>query len=351
MYFLAVNYHYIDKEDKYPHSGIYPLSSEKLKQQLKELGRYFTFVSQEEIVAAIIQDRPLPQMSCLVTFDDGLRCQYENALGILDALRIPAMFFVNTLPYAEQKACLVHKIHYLRANVRPEKFIAEIIKQYAKETGKDIDVLQEFDGASALRQYRYDNETEARLKFLLNNFMDYALAQRIVGSIFVELVQDERDFCRELYLTDSMLIDLSKRGYLGIHSHGHLPLKKLSQEALLADLRKCILALEDIVQRKSFIKGFSYPYGSPETVSQELSRWVADSGLGIIFGFTMERAFNRSMREPLLFARADTNDVLRGRFPGFFFNAEGKLEVVNGKFSQRREFYFDEEEKLINELV
>ena len=75
----------------------------------------------------------LPEKSCLITFDDGLKSQYENALPLLEKLKVPAIFFVNALPYAEERACLIHKVHYSRANLPPKVFRDKILNFIDRE--------------------------------------------------------------------------------------------------------------------------------------------------------------------------------------------------------------------------
>ena len=51
MQILTVNYHYI--RDIKPKTGIYPRTLAEFKSQIDELGRYYEFVSQEELIKII----------------------------------------------------------------------------------------------------------------------------------------------------------------------------------------------------------------------------------------------------------------------------------------------------------
>jgi len=82
----------------------------------------------------------------------------------------------------------------------------------------------------------------------------------------------------------------------------------------------------------------SYPYGGPGAVSLEVEQ--AARAVGLLFGFTMERAFNRSLDRPLILARADTNDVGGGKAPQFAYQ-NGEF-VVTGRFGLRRQHHFSE---------
>ena len=70
-------------------------------------------------------------------------------------------------------------------------------------------------------------------------------------------------------------------------------------------------------------------------MSRDVALACSNSGLRI--GFTMERAFNRTLKEPLLLARADTNDVPGGRRPRFQITKDG-FRIKQGFAMNRREW-------------
>ncbi|MEK7162598.1 MAG: polysaccharide deacetylase family protein, partial [Patescibacteria group bacterium] len=156
MNFLAVNYHYIDEEDRYPR-GIYPVSPARFRLQLQELGKFFKFVGQREILEALEGKKRLPENSCAITFDDGLRSQYEEALPILDEMGIPAIFFINGLPYLERRVLFVHKVHWCRAHLAPDEFLNEIRRHL------NLDSFDEASPVEIKKLYPYDNQEEAQI--------------------------------------------------------------------------------------------------------------------------------------------------------------------------------------------
>lgn len=311
MYFLAINFHYIQEENKYPFPGIYSTSVERLENQIKKLGEFFNFVGQKEILEALKEKKSLPERSCLLTFDDGLSSQYENAFFLLKKLKVPAIFFVNTLPYAEGKACLVHKIHYSRANIPPEVFLNKVLDF----TGKEIDFP---DFQELKNQYLFSDQKEARLKYLLDEYLTNSERKIIVEKIFQEVVDNEEAWCKKHYISREGLSELASHFFLGIHSHSHSCLVDSSFENLKKDFKKTLWTMSKIVDCS--LETISYPYGHGELL--EAAR--AAEFLGLKVGFTMERAFNRTLQSPLLFARIDTNDAPGGKSPIFSFD-EGEL--------------------------
>lgn len=83
MLFLSVNFHGIHEDKEFPYPGIYGTSPNRFIRQLDRIGKYFDFISQNDLARAIEGNGKLPDRCCLITFDDGLKSQYANALPIL----------------------------------------------------------------------------------------------------------------------------------------------------------------------------------------------------------------------------------------------------------------------------
>src|SRR5205814_1209504 len=120
---LAVGYHYVAAEPPRDPRAIFPVTAAGLAVQLELIGRSFEFVSRDELLAAVGGEAVLPERACVVTFDDGLRCQLDLGLPVLERLGVPASFFVAGKPLAERSALYVHKVHALRERVPDEELL------------------------------------------------------------------------------------------------------------------------------------------------------------------------------------------------------------------------------------
>src|SRR5919199_3847986 len=74
---LAIVYHYIVEDEPEHPRAIFPVTAARLAEQLEMVGRGFEFVSRDDVLKAVRRRSSLPERACLVTFDDGLRCQYD----------------------------------------------------------------------------------------------------------------------------------------------------------------------------------------------------------------------------------------------------------------------------------
>ena len=340
MVFLAINYHYIDDEKKYER-GIYPVSVKRFQEQLEKLGKFFTFVGQKDVLDALAWGKKLPENCCVVTFDDRLKSQYEQALPILNKMGIPAIFFINGLPYLESKALFVHKVHWARSKMSPAEFLGEVSHLYTLLTGEPFN-LGSFINMSEeqLRSfYPYDHLDETRIKIFLNkSTLDLALREQIINTIFKSIVKEEKEFCDNFYMTNKQVLELYKNGSIGWHGYAHKPVTLLSDSAMQTELKSASRVLSYITgDSKAAANSVSFPHTIP--VSLKIAQ-VAGS-VGMKFGFTMEKAFNTSLLHPLLFSRLDANDIPGGKAPLFSMEDNG-IKILDKKLNICRREYFEE---------
>ena len=333
MILLAVGYHYVSASVPRSPRAIFPVTVDALAAQLELLGSAFEFVSRDRLVAAAAGDEKLPERACVVTFDDGLRCQVELALPVLERLGVPATFFLPARPLAEGCALFVHKVHALRERLDEQVFLRRLRRVLA-ERGLDVGpVLEE----EARAHYRYDPPESAEVKYLLNMALPLEHREPVVAALFEEVFPDEAAFCRELYMGPEEVAELERdHRAVGAHSYAHEPLALLGEAELADDLERSVAALEGMTGARPL--ALSYPHGTPATVDLRVARAAARAGFRV--AFTMERALNRSLEEPLLLGRLDANDAPGGSRPRLDL-VEGEPVVRDG-MTPARERYFDE---------
>ena len=304
---VAVNYHYIRDSFDSPFPGIHGVTPAQFEAQLRVLARAGEFVSADQIRAAVRGDHALPEHAICVTLDDGLQEQYEHAWPILRRLGIPAIFFINTAPVASGSVLQVHKIHLLRAHIAPADF-TRLLQAHAADLGITLDLERECE--AALVHYNYDSPEAARLKYLLNFLLDPDERDRLVEVLFAEVFAgQEAAISRGLYMDVGQIRELSRLACIGTHSHEHLPLGLLPTTLAEHQIELSLAHLAEWSGYRPF--ALSYPYGARDACSSGVGDMAAR--LGIEFAFTMERAGNRDLRQPLRLARFDCNDLPGGK--------------------------------------
>ncbi len=303
---IAVNFHYIRPVFDAPHPSIHGVTPQQFESQLKLLGTAGTFVSAGQIRDAL-RGKPLPDRSLVITFDDGLREQYDHAWPVLSRLGIPAIFFINTAPRAESKVMTVHKIHILRSQIAPVEFL-DLLRRNAQKLG--IDIALGGADTQAAAQYPYDSPEVGRVKYLLNAQLAHDDRDRLIDACFAETYPGhESAMSHELYMETAQIRSLAERGCIGSHLHDHLSIGFLSEHAAHEQIHLSIVYLEKWTGLRPF--AMSYPYGSQQICPPPVGAIAAKEG--IEFAFTMERAGNRKFDLPLHLARFDCNDVPGGK--------------------------------------
>jgi peptidoglycan/xylan/chitin deacetylase (PgdA/CDA1 family) len=299
---LAVGYHYVAENAPDAPRAIFPITTQALAAQIELLASQFELVSRDQLLAAVAGERALPERACALTFDDGLRCQVELALPVLERLGVPAIFFVPGAPLAEDRVLDVHKLHALRERLDEAEFARRLDEVLEQGRVRRPDVSDE----QAAIHYRYDTPAAARVKFLLNIALPREARRQAVKALFVDEFPDERTFAGELYADRPQIVQLElEHAAIGAHSYGHEPLASLADDELDLDLARVTQLLRDLTGVAP--RAFSYPYGTPATVDARVAARARAAGYRA--AFTMERATNGTLDEPLLLARLDTNDV------------------------------------------
>ena len=299
---ICVNYHYIRNsfDAKYP--SIFGLKPKKFESQLERLSKLGKFISSDDVVSKISDDRPLKNINFLITFDDGLKEQYDLALPILERMGIPAIFFANSLNSEKKFVSRVHKIHLIRSVVDP-KFLIKRSLSIASDLSDDISIISK----KAISHYKYDNSENATLKYLLNFILTDSNLEFLVDKTFNEYF-DEKSVNNSLYMDDHQLINLAKRQMLGSHGKSHIPI----------GLQDELIRVDEITDSHRYFQNltgynlaaFSFPYGSYESCLG-CKNILKESGFK--FSLTMERSINHDLKQPLGLSRFDNNDMPGGK--------------------------------------
>lgn len=324
---LAVNFHYIRHSFEAPYPSIFGCTPQGFRNALEKLSLEGTFISGTDLVNAIDGVKALPEKALIITFDDGLKEQYELALPILDAMGIPALFFVNTQSVISPVVQNVHKIHLVRSQLSPQVLSEELDKSFAL-------IFEQYDllemRKKAVNHYQYDTPEAALLKYKMNFILSGDQIEEVINRLFIMYIGQEQVIHESLYMTSLQIKDLGKRGCLGSHGHTHVPTGNMELSRKKEEAFRSQEILEAIVGEK--VPGFSFPYGS-ESAATGMSEILGSAGYR--FAFTMERAVNLHLAQPFALSRIDNNDAPGGKhFKGISGSFLSHLQVRNWLLSE-----------------
>lgn len=307
---LTVNYHYVGMP-VYPYDGIHGLAVDEFIQHILWLKKNFRLISLQDLLLNL--DKGYSENVCLITFDDGFRCNSEIVAPLMEKYDFPAIFFVSTNPLIEHKAIDDHKSQYVRAHFSND-LLFERLKEVIEKEELSIDLSEKSFDAQVREHYRYDEFEVGRVKYLLNYVLSSDVKKKIISSLFIEKVKDEKEFCRQWYMDIEEIQKLNNKfNCIGSHTCRHLPVATLSEDECNAELKDSKKLLEDILGNE--ISSFSYPLGNEDSVILRDAEIAEKAGYRL--AFTMERAGNFDLTQPLLLARLDCNDLPVGKRPAF----------------------------------
>ena len=160
---------------------------------------------------------------CL-TFDDGLRCQYDIALPILNKYGLKAFWFVYSAPFEGKSSYLEQfrrfRTHYHKnINEYYNKFFSKVAK-YKKNTHYSKSFL-EFK-KNLQKKYPFYSKNDIKYRFI----RDYLLSPEEYAKIVLCLIKMRgisiKKLQKKLWLNEKHLKKLKKSGHIiGLHSYNH----------------------------------------------------------------------------------------------------------------------------------
>lgn len=175
-----------------------------------------------------------------ITFDDGLKCQYDIALPVLKKHNLTAFWFIYTLPVSNNKPVKLELYRHFRSTKfkNIDDFYSAfrehlLSSKYRKLVQKN---LQLFDAKTHLREYPFYTENDKEFRFI----RDEILGRKKYEEIMDELVAENTPSLHTIWMDKKDISLLTKENHvIGLHSHTHptsiatLPEKEQRKEYIL----------------------------------------------------------------------------------------------------------------------
>src|SRR3989338_5590621 len=292
---IAIHYHYI--EDPNPHTmGMNPCSVADFEQQIKFLSEHYRLTTIDEVFNAARDKKE--EKICALTFDDGYKDQYKNAVPILKKYNAQGTFFIITqtsagiLPYA-------HKVHIALSRLSPFEVIdAWNIFLAEKYPGLAERFFIPKDRRLVPDRRLYADVPSANIKEVFSAAGD-DVRDAFLDSVFKQQHLNEKDLCQEMFMDTEEIRNLERDGFvIGNHTHSHRALSYLTEAQARDDFQRARVWFTKILKSQPTL--FSYPYGL-------VPKWPEDFLLkeGIDYAVTVEDRPIAASDKPLLVPRYD----------------------------------------------
>jgi peptidoglycan/xylan/chitin deacetylase (PgdA/CDA1 family) len=267
-------------------------------------------LSPQEWLSRLETNELSPKDLC-ITFDDGLRCQAEIALPVLERYGIKAFWFVYSSVFF--KIPVKSEIYSYVASQCSGGMKALVADFFARCPENFLAQLRSKEflsySASIHRVAPFYSDEDIKFRFLRNSFSNKAIFEEIMDRIVVERGFALENLIPTLWMTDKDLQILNKKGHaIGLHSFDHpYEISKLSYEE------------QSIQYKKNFDHILAAIGQRPLSVAHPLNSYNSESltilkELGIQCGFRANAApsschvVNPSCLE---YAREDSTNLLQ----------------------------------------
>lgn len=296
------------------------ISNKNFERQIKYLSKSCNIISLYELVNHIKRKIPFPPNLIVITFDDGLKNNFDNAFPILQKYGASAAFFLITDYIDTSKISWDNKFHYISKKISPDKFIEEFKKSFSTQVCFIDKTSQESAVESIRIILKYKNEENSREKFIRDLYQKYK----------IEISNSE---IKKLYLSWDKINKMAGAGVLfGSHSSSHRVLSMLNH----GELKREFIGSKEIIESKIHRKVdlFAYPYGYKGSFNSNIKRILANNGY--LCAVSTIHGFNDLSSDPYELKRISISDE-----PLYYFRLrmEGFKEFLE-KFYQKLSRYF-----------
>lgn len=259
--------------------------AEKLDFLIEKLNKSYHLLGAQEYMEKACNGTLNPGMICL-TFDDGLKCQYDVALPVLEKHNITGFWFIYTLPLATDGRAdrmeLYHHFRFSRFQTIEEFYKAFFHFLKTTKYLKQFNVQKEIDEFD-ISKYRPDctfYTYEDRLFRYIRSYILKEAYHDVMFEMMNEYCYDIADAAKKLWMNAEELRKLEKAGHvIGLHSHTHhTNLTSLSYEEQLNEWVQNKNILESILNQSP--QAASYPCGNYNADTIKIMKM-----LGIKVGF------------------------------------------------------------------
>ena len=311
-FYHGIMFHHFH-DDKIHKRGQGSIDQDTFYKLIKFIGRE-NILNADEFFFKFKENKLSPNNLCF-TFDDGIRCQYDIALPVLEDLKIKSYFFVYSSLF-EGEPDLLEIYRYFRMNYF--KNVDDFYKNFYLVLCKDLNnFFKESDDKIKSIKIKFPHYSISDIKFRL--VRDIYLTKEDYKAIMFNMFKI-KNFIPEkhynnLFFDKDNLATLKSLGHIiGLHSHIHPTfLESLSYEKQYNEYKQNISILSDILKiDKSEIKYMSHPCGSYNYNTLRILK-----ELGIELGFKQimtiepEKGMKKINNSSLEIARQDHAQIIK----------------------------------------
>jgi peptidoglycan/xylan/chitin deacetylase (PgdA/CDA1 family) len=314
---VVLMYHRVLEPGERDHAASHPalvVTRQTFERQMEALRRHFVVLSLEEFAERMAHGTPFPTASCVITFDDGWRDNFTNALPILKRYGLPALIFLPANFIGAQRVFwqegLTRLLTLAVGRVRTQP-----------DSRARLEALLSPLGLESLLSLDEANPRPAILQAVdLQKRTDRARVAALITDLAAELDVRLEDLARiDGFMTWEQVADMARHGVdFGGHGADHRLLTYISPEEAGAEIQTSKAMLEE--RFRDTTPTFSYPNGY---FTPAIAETVKASGYRL--AFTTHRGFVSSTDDPFTVHRLNIHESVTDTTPMFLARVVGIL--------------------------
>lgn len=240
-------------------------------EQLKWLKKKYQIISLDELFDSLVQQKKIKHKTILITFDDGYADNFLEALPILQALQVPATFFITTSLLNNNEELWWDKLIriILQNDQLPEKIILTKEVQYVASTANKKKLFLEIHD--------------------LLKFSNFSIRNDILNSLYTQIESNENENIQNRMMNFEELKKMSCSALvnIGAHTVNHLSLGIQQIQDQRSEIIESKNILEKLIQKP--VNYFAYPYGTTRDFSDTTVKLLTEANFKL--GFTNYHGF------------------------------------------------------------
>jgi len=264
--FIALLYHRIKEKDE--DSDLLPTlinaSPEEFEKEIKFLIKNFNVISSDDVINNLKDDKPLPEKSMVITFDDGYRDNYLNAFPVLKKYKAPATIFLTSDFIDNEDLIWMDKIAYMLDRIKEHSLAVSGLGVY-----------------NVINKRKKDKAKLAIIEYLKS--IDDCEKDKIMNSLRRDWNLDVDGHAAErYYLSSKEILEMAGNGItFGSHSSSHPVLTRIDARRLEKEILKSKARIEGIVGKK--VELFAYPHGAHSDFNENIIDSLKKAGYEAAF--------------------------------------------------------------------
>ncbi len=282
--------------------------------------KMINFIGRKNILDADVfyekyKNNTLKNNEVCLTFDDGIKCQIDIALPVLEELKIKSLFFVHTSIF-EGKPNNLEIFRYFRLNYfnSVNKFYDEFYKVLDKDLNSFFEINKKKIDITK-KKYNFYSYEDIKFRLVRDIFLSRDDYEKNMILMLNEFKVDVENLKLKLFFDEKDLIKLDGLGHIiGLHSHNHpTKIENLSYSEQKEEYSTNLNILIKILKKSSnYIKFSSHPCGSYNKNSLKV---LKELGIDIAFKDSMtvdyEMGMNSINNSSLEIARQNHAEILK----------------------------------------